>query len=208
VTQASPLAATVDTQASLEVRAVVLPRVVWETGHTPQGEPTFLPRKGTWYGHVFRSKGPGAILSTIVPMLGCPNCGGLTILVHNPRVAEIIRVNGRPSPVVHQVSHLGKVAPDIRCKHGSCDFHRRVYLDQWLKNKPLFAVAYCQFEAGKRPNPNDPTAHGSIQIDYCHAIDRREALAQFGRRPNCQVIDAGRAVGFHFEEKTRKLTAD
>lgn len=186
------VASTVHSQASINVRAVVLPRAKWDTAQTAKGL-AFLPQKGTWYGHVIRD---GHDVN-VVAMIACPNCGGTLYLSHDQAAAKALRrMTGMPVPVAHTINHLGMVSPDVLCQHGRCDFHRKVYLDRWNKTKPLYAIAYIEGE------------HGEIKIDYCHAIDRREARLHFGPRRNVRIIDIGPAVGFFVNERTGRITAD
>lgn len=186
---------TTDSRVSINVRAIVLPRAGWEHEYI-NGQLAVKPVRGTWYGHVFRGKSAHDV--TVIPMIGCPNCGGLTLLCHlydtQKAIAQLMSIR---FPVVHKIDHLGRVSPDLTCKHGSCDLHRKVILDKWLKTKPLFAIAYVE-------NDSD------IKIDYAHAIDKKEALAQWAPqlKKNCRVIDAGPAVGFYVDEKTGRITAD
>lgn len=198
MTQAAPIA-TVHTQTSINVRSVVLPRAQWdhEMVPGPGGAPRLAvsPQKGTWYGHVVRGKSAHDVV--VVALLACPACGGLLFLSHSKEAAHAVRgLTGMPVPVAHQVNHLGKVAPDIRCQHQGCGFHRRVYLDRWLKTKALYAIAYVEGD------------HGSILIDYTHAVDRREARFHFGPRRDVRIIDMAPAIGHFLDERTGRLTAD
>ena len=188
----------VHARASIDVRSIVLPRAKWETEQVrgPRGVQTALrPQKGTWYGHIIRGRERHDV--TVIAVIACPSCNRLLFLSHSPEAAKGLRMmTGMPVPVAHQINHLGKVSPDVRCQHSGCGFHRRVYLDRWLKTKPLYAIAYIEGSSGE------------IKIDYTHAVDRREAMFHFGPRANCQIIDMAPAVGHFFDEKTRKLTAD
>ena len=190
-------AAIVHEQASIDIRSIVLPRAVWERARTPEGL-MLKPEKGTWYAHVVRGRSAHDV--TILPMIACPACGGLLYLSHTKETAKVLgAMLGRPGPVAHSIDYLGKVSPDILCRHGRCDFHRRVVLDRWNKTKALYAVAYVDSLGG---------GHGRIQIDYCHAVDRKEALFHFARAKNRRLIDAGPAVGFFVNEQTGRVTAD
>ncbi len=200
---------TVHSSASLNIHAIVLPRALWETKMTDRGL-GIVPQKGTWYAHVLRGKSAHDV--KILPMIGCPNCGGLLYVVHTDDAAAGLRqmTGGRiPVSVTHQVNHLGLVRDrrggDLLCMHGRCDFHRRVYLDRWNKTKPLYAIAYVEGVG----HTQDEVARGEIKVDYCHAVDRKEALNHFGARRNVRVIDAGPAVGFFVKDKEgKKLSAD
>ena len=189
--------ATIDTRASIDIRSVVLPRANWERVKTPNGV-AVRPQKGTWYAHVVR--GTAAHDVTIIPMIACPACGGLVYLSHTLETAKALgAMLGRPGPVAHSIDRIGRVSPDVMCRHGRCAFHRRVILDRWNKTKALYAVAYVDSLGG---------GHGRIQIDYCHAVDRKEALFHFARGKNRRLIDAGPAVGFFVNEQTGRVTAD
>lgn len=187
----------INSRASIDARVLVLPRAQWESEMTSQGL-ALRPQKGTWYGHVVRGKGAHDV--SVVPMLGCPNCGGIVFLANEPAAETLRRMSGMPVPASHKIDHLGRVTPDVRCTHvrARCEFHRRIILDRWLKSKALYAVAYIDLTKGE---------HGEIEIDHCHAVDRREALFHFGQRKNVRIIDAGPAVGFFVDEKTGKVTA-
>ncbi len=190
-------AATVHTQASINVRALVLARAKWESEPAPDGRMAFRPQKGTWYGHIVRGRGPAD--ATVVPMVSCPSCGGILFLSHSEDAAKALRrMTGMPVPVAHRIDPYGKVSPDILCQHGRCDFHRSVYLDRWNKTKPLFAIAYVNLDKG---------VHGTIEIAYSHAIDAREARFHLGAG-NFKVIGAGRAIGLFVNEKTGRVTAE
>jgi hypothetical protein len=188
---------TVHSRASIDVRAIALPRAGWETDYIG-GRLSVKPQKATWYGHVVRGKSAHDV--TVLPMIGCPSCGGVLFISHTPETAKALgQLLGMKVPVAHRVDSLGKVSPDILCQHGRCDFHRRVYLDKWNKTKQLWAIAYID-------------ADSVIKIDYCHAVDRREAAHHYAAstalRKGCRFIDAGPAVGFYVNEKTGRVTAD
>lgn len=153
------------------------------------------PVKGTWYGHVLRGKGPLDV--AVVPMLSCPNCGGICGISHTPEAAKHWRVwlGARDMPICHDVDYLGKLSPDLMCKHGRCDFHRTVYLDRWNKHKALFCLAYTEGRGTE------------IKFAYSHAMDAKEARFHLGRG-NYNIIAGGPAVGFHFDERKNRLTAD
>ena len=189
------VATTIHAKASINVRSIVLPRATWDTGICSDGLPTFSPKKGTWHAHVVRTRS-GII---VLPMIGCPACGGILTLTPDKEAAKLLRLwTGLPVPVAHAIDRYGKVSPDVLCKHGSCDFHRRVYLDRWSKTKPLFALAYVNLDKGE---------HGEIEIAYSHAIDAKEARMHLGVG-NFRTIAAGPAVGFFVDEKTGRVTAD
>jgi hypothetical protein len=190
--------ATVHTQASFNVEAIVLPRATWETEETPDGRLAVRPQRGTWYGHVARGRAQHDV--TVIPVIACPNCGGGLFIPHSKEAATALRkLTGMPVPVAHAIDHKGKVSPDIHCQHGRCGFHRTVYLDRWNKTKPLYAIAYVNMDRGE---------HGQIQIDYTNAVDEREARFHFGVRPRCRIIKAGLAIGFYVDERTGRMTAD
>lgn len=189
--------AQVDSRASLQIRSIVLPRAQWKLETTADGRPSWSPVPGTWHAHVIR--GLEAHQVTVVPLLTCPVCMRLMFLSPSPEAAAFLsRYIGVRVPVAHRIDHLGKVSPDLQCRHDRCTFHRHVVLDRWNKNKTLYAVAYIDLTRGE---------HGEIEIDYCHAVDRREAMFHFGQRKNVRIIDAGPAVGFFVNEKTGKVTA-
>ncbi len=189
------ISAQVQSQTAIDIRSLVLPRARWEVSKGPDGRPCFAPQKGTWYGRVFRGRAAHDVLT--VAMIACPACGGASFLSHSPAAAKVVsRLTGMPCPVAHRVDYLGKVSPDLQCGRLSCSFHRRVFLDRWNKTKALYAIAYIEGE------------HGAIQIDYTHAIDRREARFHFGKRKEVRIIDMAPAVGFYVDEKTGRMTAD
>lgn len=189
---------TVHSRASIDVRAVVLPRAGWAYEYI-NGRLSVTPQRNTWYGHVIRGK--AAHDFTIIPMIGCPACGGLLMLSHTPEAAKAISSlhGGVRVPVSHRIDHLGKVSPDVLCEHERCEFHRRVYLDKWNKTKALWAIAYVNEK-------------NEIKVDYCHAADRREAAYHYAGsvsgRKGCRFIDTGPAVGFFVDERTGRITAD
>jgi hypothetical protein len=185
----------VHSHASINVRALVLPRAKWETARNAKGQLALMPRKNTWYGHIVRYQHS----MTVVPMIGCPACGGILAIPHSQDAAlELQKMTGMPVPVAHRIDHLGKVSPDIRCQHGKCGFHRRVYLDRWNKTKTLYAIAYVNEDVGE---------HGAIEIAYSHSIDTREARMHLGKG-NFRTIAAGPAVGVFVDERTGRVTAD
>lgn len=188
----------VHASASIQVRALVLPRAQWETEVAMQGR-AYTPVRGTWCAHVERGRNAHDV--TVVAMIACPSCGGLTYLSHSREAARILGrwMGGVQVPVAHSVDHLGKVSPDILCKHGRCDFHRTVYLDRWNKTKALFAIAYVddRLPEGKR----------KIEIAYSHAVDTKEARFHLGPG-KFRVIAGGPAIGFFVDVKTGRMTAD
>jgi hypothetical protein len=189
--------AVVHSRASIDVRAMVLPRAQWETEYSSDGRLAFKPQKGTWYGHVVRGKSAHDI--TVIAMVSCPSCGGLLCLAHSADAAKhLSRMLGKPIPVAHSIDHLGRVSPDAMCGYGRCDFHRRIYLDRWNKTKPLFAIAYVNLSRGE---------HGKIEIAYSHSIDAREARLHLGAG-NFRIIASGLALGFFVDETTGRVTAD
>jgi hypothetical protein len=190
---------TVHTAASIDVRTLVLPRATWHTAPTADGRLSLQPQKGTWYGHILRGRANHDVM--VVPLIACPSCNGTIVLSHTASTAKVISAlhgGGLRVPIAHQIDHLGRVQPDIRCTHGSCNFHRRVYLDRWNKTKPLFAIAYVNQARGE---------HGEIEIAYSHAIDAREARFHLGAG-NYRIIASGPAVGFFVDEKTGRMTAE
>jgi hypothetical protein len=180
--------------ASIAVRPVVLPRAYWPSSTTIGGRGV-VPQKGTWYGHV--SRGTSDLSTTVVAMISCPACGGLNILTHSEAAAKAVgKMLGRPVvPVAHQIDSTGRVSPDLLCMHGSCDFHRTVYLDRWNKTKPLYAIVYTR------------GPHGRIEIAYAHAVDQKEARLHLGAG-DYRIIDIAPAIGFFVDEKTGRMTAD
>lgn len=199
MTMASSISAKVDRSASLNVRTLVLPRAKWEKELIAGGREALRPQPGTWYGHVVR--GQGAHEVTVIPFVGCPACKKLLLLSHSPDAARALAsLSGMPVPVSHAIDHLGRVSPDARCAHAGCSFHRRLILDKWNTTKSLYAIAYVDLSRGDA---------AKIEIDYCHAVDRREALFHFGvRKKSVRVIDAGKAVGFFVDEKTGKVSVE
>jgi hypothetical protein len=185
----------IHSRASIDIRTVVLPRAKWESTRTADGRLALVPQKGTWHARIVRS----AHASTVIPMIGCPACGGLLLISHTEMTARELRLmTGMPVPVAHSIDHLGRISPDILCRHGRCDFHRKVYLDRWNKTKPLYAIAYINMAAGE---------HGEIEIAYSHSIDVKEARMHLGFG-NFKIIGAGPAIGFFLDEKTGRLTAE
>lgn len=189
-----------DSRASIDVRAAVLPRAtreMWKVTTLADGRPGFVPIKGTWYGHVVRGRSAHDV--SVIPLIGCPTCGGLTILLHNEDATKAMRrlygLRG-DMPITHAIDSLGKVSPDVQCRGERCDFHRTVYLDQWNKHKRLYAIAYTEGKSHK------------ILIDYTHAVDQREARFHFGPRREVRIISIGPAVGFWVDERTGRMTAD
>jgi hypothetical protein len=189
--------ATLHSRASLNVRAIVLPRAQWESERTPNGQIAWKPKKGTWYGHVVRGATRYDVI--VVPMIGCPGCGKISFLSHAPGAAKVLaKMTGMPIPVAHSIDSLGRVSPDVKCGHGRCDFLRKVYLDRWNKTKALYAIAYVNLDKGQ---------HGEIEIAYSHAIDAKEARFHLGLG-NFRIIGAGPAIGFFVDEKTGRMTTD
>jgi len=195
------VSATTHSSASLQVRALVLPRARWQITQPwamerARNDLQFRPVKGTWYGHVIRGKAAHDV--AVLAIVGCPSCGRALFLTHSPEAASFLKKALRlPVPVAHSIDHLGKVTPDLQCKHAGCSFHRKVYLDRWNKTKPLFAIAYVDMSKKRQ----------EIEIAYSHAIDAKEARFHLGPG-NYSVIAAGPAIGFHYNEKTNRLTAE
>ncbi len=178
----------IQTHASLNARPIALARATWEIEETARGR-AVRPVKATWTVQKIRG--------AIVPLIGCPNCGGLTMLVTRDMVEKGV-VTGVGARKVHEIDRYGKVTPDVKCMGGTspggpCDFHRTVYLDKWNRLKPLYAVAY--------------TKPGSLKIEiaYCHASNQREARIHLGHE-KIRLIAIGPAVGFFVDEATGKVT--
>src|SRR5271157_1420047 len=132
--------AIVHSGASLVTRPLVLERAEWEAMTTPTGHVQPLPVKATWHAQIIRRSRTDV---TVVPMVGCPLCGRMSVLTPTPGAArEVGRMFGRQVPVAHKIDTYGKVTPDFQCMHPSCDFHRPIYLDRWQAAKPLYAIAF------------------------------------------------------------------
>jgi hypothetical protein len=196
MTQPTPTPYAIHSQSSLIVRPAILARAEWTREPTADGRMAFRPVKDTWYGHIVRGRHAHDVV--IVPMVGCPGCGGLLFLSHTEATAKVLRavLGQRVVPVVHSIDYLGKVAPDLLCGRPRCDFHRQVYLDRWNKTKPLFALAYVNTAKGNR-----------IEIAYSHSVDEKEARFHLGMGPY-RVIGGGPAIGFFVDEKTGRITAE
>lgn len=180
--------ATIQGNASVVVRPLALARAMWPRQDGPSG-PGFRPIRGTWYAHLDKS-GPTSI---VVPMLSCPSCAGLLFVVHSQPTARILgRMMKTIVPVAHSVSTEGKVSPDIKCMHKGCNFHRTVYLDKWDRLRPLYCIAFTE---GRGID---------VQFAFSHAVSQKEARVHLGAG-NFNIIGIGRAVGFLFDEKTRKF---
>jgi hypothetical protein len=187
------MAATVHSQASIVVDPEVIPRATWGRQVGPRGEPMFRPIRGTWYAAMYK---PRVGASIVVPMMSCPSCAGMLFLSHRADTARILGSwMGRIVPVAHSIALTGKVAPDLRCSQPRCGFHRTVYLDKWDRLRPLYCTAYVE---GSNPE---------IKFAYSHATSQKEARFHLGKG-NYHVLSVGRAVGFKFDEKKNKLTAD
>jgi hypothetical protein len=195
--------ATVHTHAAITIGSVVLRRAKWETARDESGRIGVAPQKGTWYGHIVRGRNKHD--SIVVPMVGCPACGGALFLSHSADCAAALSLLlGIRVPVAHRIDGLGKVSPDLLCQRqghggGQCDFHRKVYLDRWNKTKPLYAIAYVNRAAER--------GRGAIEIAYSHALNAREARFHLGRG-EFDVIGAGPAIGFFVDEKTGRVTVE
>jgi hypothetical protein len=185
---------------SLQVRPVVVERAVWKvlkkkdpSGKTQIG---FDHVKGTWFPLVVKLS---KIETVVVPILSCPACGMLLFISTQKSHRGLMHLLGHAVPIVHQVSKEGLISPDIVCDvkgQRRCSFHRKVYLDRWSNQKPLYVIAYV--DVAKSPE---------ILFDYCHASNRTEAGFHFGPR-KVHVIDVGRAVGYLYDEKNKTATAD
>jgi hypothetical protein len=184
----SPIAAAIS-------RPVVLARATWKPREDGRG---LRADRGTWCP----LKGEQGGGSVIVPLLSCPSCEQVTVLVPDMRIAGMLRRMGLPFPVGHDdhpplfdIDRLGKVTaksfgPEFACAHKTCSFRRRIYLDKWQHEKPLWVVAYIE------PPALEP------EFTYCHASSRVEAIHHFGAAGNRRIIDAGPAVGFFTNEQT------
>jgi hypothetical protein len=183
----------VHSNAAVIVRPVVLPRAVWPRKSSPGGL-SLSPVPGTWYAFEDKGDGPrGTIVRPLIPMISCPACAGLLFLSHTPEGARALgRMVKAVVPIAHRISHEGKVAPDIKCTHGTCSFHRTVYLDKWDKTRPLYCAAYCE---GRDPE---------IKFCYSHATSPAEARLHLGPG-DFTIVGIARAIGFAFDEKTRKF---
>ena len=179
---------TIQGNAAVVVRPLVLARAMWPRQDAPGGV-GFRPMKGTCYAYLDKA-GPTSI---VVPMISCPSCAGLLFIVHTQETARILgRMMRTIVPVAHRVDTVGKVAPDIRCMHKGCNFHRTMYLDKWDRLRPLYSIAYTE---GRDID---------IKFAFSHAASQREARVHLGTG-NFNIIGIGRAVGFLFDEKTRKF---
>lgn len=173
-------------------RPVVLPRSVWKAREDGRGlaaeRGTWCPLKGTHQGG-----------SVIVPLLSCPSCARVTFLIPDMFTAGLLRRMGLQFPIGHDdhpplfdIDRMGKVSakslgPELSC---CCGFRRRVHLDRWNHEKPLWVVAFVK-----------PGSKTDLDFSFCHAASRKEALMHFGNTKG-RVIDAGPAVGFFTDEKT------
>jgi len=192
--QSQEVTTTTHSRASIDVRALALPRAKWGVQIASDGRLACAPEKGTWYGHIVRGRSAHEVI--VVPMLACPSCNGLLILTPSVGAAKIAsKMLGLPVPVAHNINHLGRVLPDIKCTRPRCSFHRKVFLDRWNKTKALWAIAYTRGERGE------------IEIAHCHAVDAREARVHLGPG-DFRIIGSGPAVGFFVDEKTGKVTAE
>jgi hypothetical protein len=181
--------ASVYAQASIVIHPIALERAVWQRQRGLAGL-GLKPIKGTWYALTEKR---GFNSSVIVPIISCPSCAGLLFISNKPEAAQVIgRMVGHIVPVAHAVDLKGKIAPDIRCMHDGCSFHRTVYLDKWDRLRPLYCTAY--------------TRDSSIDIEFAfsHAASAKEARFHLGAG-NFNIIGVGRAVGFLFDEKARKF---
>ena len=191
--------AEINSAPSLQVHPVVIERAVWKVikkqvnGKTQLG---FESVKGTWFPFIVKLN---KLETVAVPIVSCPACGMLLFLSTEKSQRGLMHLLGHAVPVVHSVNKEGLISPDVRCDtSGSrkCNFHRKVYLDRWSNQKPLYVIAYV--EVGKSEE---------ILFDYCHAANRGEAGLHFGPR-KVHVIDVGRAVGYLYDEKAKTATAD
>jgi hypothetical protein len=190
--------AEINSAPSLQVRPIVVERAVWKVikkqvnGKTSLG---FESVKGTWFPFLVRLN---KLETVAVPIVSCPACGMLLMLSTQKSQRGLMHILGHAVPVVHSVSREGLISPDVRCDtSGSrkCSFHRKVYLDRWSNQKPLYVIAYTEARSPE------------ILFDYCHAANRAEAGLHFGPR-KVNVIDVGRAVGYLYDEKNKTATAD
>lgn len=187
-------------RAAIIARPIVLARAPWERSADGRG---VRATRGTW--HAFKHRGD--IGSVIVPMISCPNCGGLTYVVPTFGAALQLKRMGvtyagqkDPSSLPHSVDRIGKVTangptgPGVLCGHGRCDFHRIVILDRWQDEKPLWVIVYTD------GNSFEP------QFQYCHAVNKSEALHHFGALGRRTIIETAPAVGYFTDERTGRQT--
>ena len=182
--------------SSIVTRPAILDHAKWETTTGADGRLGLRPVKGTWHAHIVRT--PGSTDTAVVPLIGCPTCGGLTILTPGEKAAIAVgRMLGKRVPVAHSIDLFGKVSPDVQCMHGRCDFRRTVYLDRWTATgKPLYCIVYTTAPSDK------------LEFAYAHATNRREAAEHLGRNQAHVIIEVAPAVGFWQDERTGKLSTD
>ena len=192
--------AEINSAPSLQVRPVVIERAVWKVikkqvnGKTSLG---FESIKGTWFPFLVRLN---KLETVAVPIVSCPACGMLLMLSTEKSQRGLMHLLGHAVPVAHSVNKEGLISPDVMCDPSSsrrCSFHRKVYLDRWSNQKPLYVIAYVDLKSSS----------SEILFDYCHAASRAEAGLHFGPR-KVNVIDVGRAVGYLYDEKNKTATAD
>lgn len=192
--------ASISRVSSVDPRAVVLERRTWKTMRDGSGHLLGIePEKSTWHGLLHRD--PHG--TTVIPLIGCPSCGGVLAIPHTGKGAAVLRaLLNLPVPAAHSIDSFGKVSPDVQCRHvrgdHACGFHRRVYLDRWNKTKPLYAIAYIDLSKKGREE---------ILIAYSHAVDAREARLHLGKG-NFDIVGVGPAIGFHVDERTGKVSVE
>lgn len=192
-------AATVQSSSSLVVEPLVLRRAKWPKVATERG-PSFRPVPDSWYPHIEKR---GYNSSVVLPIVCCPKCSKIFFLVHTQLAAESFsKMTGASMPVTHAISHVGEVTVlgdkrgDVQCPHTGCGLHRHLYLDQWDKLRPLYCTAYV-----------DAGTVAPVKFAYSHATTVKEAMFHFGSR-RVNIVSVGRAVGFLYDEATKKISAD
>lgn len=167
----------------------VLRRADWDL--VDGAPPAVRPERGTWCAF----KGPtppGAIEAPILPLIGCPSCGGLLVLVPSLGALRLLGLDrvgvGRP---IHEIDHLGRVHIDVFCK-APCEFRRVVLLDKWNKLKPLYATIV------KR------AGHDRLETVYSHASSVAEARRHLGLKADEKIIETARAIGFNVYKDGRE----
>jgi hypothetical protein len=172
----------------------VLRRAEWD--RLDGSPPAVRPERGTWCAF----KGPiprDAIEAPIVPLIGCPACGDLLILVPSLNAMRLLGLDriGMERPV-HEIDSLGRVHIDVFCKP-PCEFRRVLLLDQWNKLKPLYATIV------KR------RGQARLETVYSHAASPVEARRHLGLKADEEIIETARAVGFvgkHGDELAKVIT--
>jgi hypothetical protein len=193
-------AISIQSAASVVVEPLVLRRAKWPRVMTARG-PSFRTIPDTWYAHIEKR---GFNSSVVLPIVCCPRCKKMFFLIHTQDASQAFtRMTGAPVPVTHRISPIGEVkvlngkdrSGDVVCPHPGCGLHRHVYLDQWDKLRPLYVAAYTEGSSVE------------VKFAYSHATSMAEARYHLGAG-KFNVISVGRAVGFLFDEKTNKTSAD